>query len=29
VVEFRNTVQVTGYDLAGKIVEETVRVLRG
>jgi [lysine-biosynthesis-protein LysW]--L-2-aminoadipate ligase len=28
VVEFRNTVQVTGYDLAGKIVEETIRVLR-
>jgi [lysine-biosynthesis-protein LysW]--L-2-aminoadipate ligase len=28
VVEFRNTVQVTGYDLAGKIVEETVRVMR-
>ncbi|MEM2038497.1 MAG: lysine biosynthesis protein LysX, partial [Nitrososphaerota archaeon] len=28
VVEFRNTVQVTGYDLAGKMVEETVRVMR-
>lgn len=28
VIEFRNTVQVTGYDLAGKIVEETVRVMR-
>ncbi|MCS7145859.1 MAG: lysine biosynthesis protein LysX [Nitrososphaerota archaeon] len=28
VIEFRNTVQVTGYDLAGKIVDETVRVMR-
>jgi len=28
VVEFRNTVQVTGYDLAGKIIDETVRAMR-
>jgi len=28
VVEFKNTVRVTGYDLAGKIVEETARVFR-
>ncbi len=28
IVEFRNTVRATGYDLAGKIVEETVRVMR-
>lgn len=28
VVEFRNTVRVTGYDLAGKMIEETVRALR-
>jgi len=28
VVEFRNTVRVTGYDLAGKMIEETVRVCR-
>ncbi len=28
VVEFRNTVQVTGYDLARKIIDETARVMR-
>ncbi|MCS7110156.1 MAG: lysine biosynthesis protein LysX [Candidatus Caldarchaeum sp.] len=29
VVEFRNTVLVTGYDLPSKIVENTVRAVRG
>lgn len=28
VVEFKNTVRVTGYDLASKIVEETVKVFK-
>ena len=28
VIEFRNTVRVTGYDLAKKIVEDTVRVIK-
>ena len=28
VIEFKNTVRVTGYDLAGKIVEETIKVFK-
>lgn len=28
IIEFRNTVRVTGYDLARKIVEETVKVFK-
>jgi len=28
VVEFRNTVRVTGYDLAGRIIERTAEEMR-
>jgi [lysine-biosynthesis-protein LysW]--L-2-aminoadipate ligase len=28
VIEFRNTVQVTGYDLAGDIIKSTVEVFK-